>query len=76
MHKILKLRKTVFEMFKDYLNNYNNYIYIYTNQTEHKYTDKEFRVLLKTLKTFSNAQLEAKKRLIETFEVLDNNEAV
>lgn len=76
IHKILKLRKTVFTMFKDYLNNYNNYLYIYTNQKEYKYTDKQFRAILKTLKVFSKAQLVVKKRLVETFETFENNEAV
>ena len=76
IHKVLKLRKTVFEMFEDYLNNYNNYLCIYTNQHDYKYTDKEFRVILKTLKTFSKADLSAKKRMLKAFEILDSNEAV
>ena len=80
INKIFNLRKTVFEMFRDYLTSYNNYMYIYTNQHEYKYTDKEFRVLRKTLKTFSRtqsrAQIAAKERLIETFEMLDNSVAV
>lgn len=80
INKIFNLRKTVFEMFRGYLNNYNNYFYIFTNQHEYKYTDKEFRVLCKTLKAFSRtqskAQIAAKERLIETFEMLDNSVAV
>ena len=76
IHKIFKLRKTVFEMFKDYLNDYNNYLYIYKNQNEYKYTDKEFRALCKTLKIFSEAKTEAKENLIKTIEFLDNKEAV
>ena len=76
IHKVLKLRKTVFEMFEDYLNNYNNYLYIYTNQHDYKYTDKEFRVILKTLKTFSKAKLVVKKRVLETFEALNDNEII
>lgn len=74
IHKILKLRKTVFEMFKDYLNNYNTYLYILKNQTEYKYTDKQFRAVRKTLKVFSKAQIVAKRRMLETIEALDNNE--
>lgn len=76
IHKILKLRKTVFEMFKDYLNNYNNYLYIYKNQTEYKYTDKQFRVFLKTMKVFSESKIEAKQRFIETCNNLSNKRAV
>ncbi len=74
IHKVLKLRKSVFDMFKDYLNNYNNYLYIYTNQTEYKYTDSEFRAIARTLKTFAKSRLEARQRFISTFVELNNNE--
>lgn len=76
IHKILKLRKTVFEMFKDYLNDYNHYLYIYKNQTEFKYTDKQFRVIRKTLKVFSGSELEAKNRFINTYIKLSDKKAV
>ncbi len=73
IHKILKLRKTVFNMFKDYINDYNSYLFIYKNQTEYKYTDKEFRVIAKTLKVFSKSKREFRQRFINTFENLNNN---
>ncbi|MEE1035252.1 MAG: hypothetical protein U0L06_11875 [Agathobacter sp.] len=76
IHKIFKLRKTVFAMFEDYINDYKNYMYIYTNQNEYKYTDQQFRVFLRTLKLFSKAQPVAKKRFVETFEKLSNSEAI
>ena len=63
-------------MFEDYINDYNNYMYIYTNQTEYKYTDQQFRALLKTLKLFSRAQPAAKKRFAEAFEKFSNSEAI
>lgn len=76
IHKIFKLRKTVYTMLEEYINDYNSYMYIYTNQNEYKYTDKQFRALSKTLKLFSKAQPAAKKRLAETLEKLSNSEAI
>ena len=76
MHKILKLRKTVYTMFEDYLNDYNNYMYIYTNQHEYKYTDRQFRAFSKTLRLFSRARSDAKQRLVESFETLSNSKAI
>ena len=76
IHKILKLRKTVFEMFRDYLNDYNSYVYIFANQNEYKYTDREFRVILKALKVFSKAKLETRQRFIDTCKALDDKEAL
>ena len=74
IHKIFKLRKTVFTMFKDYLNSYNNYLYIYTNQNDFKYTDQQFRVFLKTLKVFNKTKTVEKKQLIETLANFSDNE--
>ena len=56
IHKVLKLRKSVFQMFKKYLTNYNNYYYIFMNQHVYKYTDKQFREFKKTLKNFEKAE--------------------
>ena len=61
IHKVLKLRKAVFEMFKDYFKTYNNYSYILKCQTEKKYTDKDFRKLRKLIKNHIKRELEAEK---------------
>jgi len=74
IHKIFKLRKSVYDMFKDYLNNYNNYLDIYIDQNEYKYTDSEFRVIAKSLKIFSKSKLESRQRFIKTFVELNNDE--
>lgn len=72
IHKVLKIRKAVFAMFKDYINNYSNYMYIYNNQHEYKYTDKQFRVLFKTLEAFSKCNANVKRRLLESLEVFSS----
>ena len=74
VHKIFKLRKTVFDMFKDYLDNYSNYLFIYANQNEYKFTDKQFRALSKTLKTFSKSECGIKQRMTATFTEFYANE--
>ena len=57
IHKIFKLRKTVFEIFKPYLNNYATYTYIFTLQNYYKYSDRELRKVRKELKRSSAPKL-------------------
>ena len=55
IHKVLKLRKTVYEMFRKYFTNYSNYYYIFMNQHAYNYTDKQFREFRKTLRKSDEA---------------------
>lgn len=59
IHKVFKLRKAVFEMFKSYFTSYSNYSYILRCQLEDKYTDKDFRKLRRLIKNHIKRQLEA-----------------
>ncbi len=61
IHTVLKLRKTVYEMFEPYFTAYSNYYYIYVNQHEYEYTDKQFREFRKTLREFKKARRAMKK---------------
>ena len=56
IHTVLKLRKTVYEMFEKYFTTYSNYYYIFMNQHEYKYTDKQFREFRKTIREFIKAK--------------------
>lgn len=56
IHKVLKLRKAVYNMYKRYFTDYNNYYYIFMNQHVYKYTDKQFREFRKTLRDFEKAK--------------------
>ena len=56
IHTVLKLRKTVYDMFEKYFTNYSNYYYIFMNQHEYEYTDKQFREFRKTLRDFKKAK--------------------
>lgn len=56
IHTVLKLRKTVYDMFEQYITTYSNYYYIFVNQHEYEYTDKQFREFRKTLRDFKKAK--------------------
>ena len=60
IHKVLKLRKSVYNMFKSHFTNYSNYYYIYMSQHVYKYTDKQFREFRNTLKDFDKNQQKLK----------------
>ena len=70
IHKVLKLRKVVYNMFKKYFTTYNNYYYIFMNQHEYKYTDKQFREFRQTLRQFERA----KRALADAKAVSDKKE--
>lgn len=76
IHKILKLRKVVFDIFRDYINSYRNYLIIYANQNEYKFTDKQFRTLAKTISAFSRSEFEVKQRMTETLTLFSYKKSV
>ena len=61
IHKVLKLRKAVFEMFRKYFTSYSNYKFIFTNQHYRKYTDKDFRAFRKKLIKLEKANQRARE---------------
>ena len=50
LYKVLRLRKSVYDMFEPYLKDYDTYNYIFTLQNQYKYSDSDFRKVRKEFK--------------------------